>query len=159
MSVPAGEYDRLLLCPLPDYEPDEPGAPPTRWSSLRPPSRPQLTLVPPPAEPGRPPVPPAALVRVLRHVLEVLDGRRPIGQLHSLLPDVAFESLLTRLRSVRPGTRHRLHTLRAYYPVPTAVEVCAVIEVHTPERERMIAAAARFEDDGDRWACTVLRLL
>ncbi len=104
-------------------------------------------------------MPPAALVRVLRQVLEVLDGRRPIGQLHSLLPDVAFESLLTRLRTTRPGTRHRLRTVRTCYPVPTAVEVCALIEIRAPGRERLAAAAARFEHDGDHWLCTALRLL
>jgi len=131
-----------------------------RWSSLRPASGPQLHLVPPPAAPDEPPVAPAALAQVLRRVLEVLDGRRPVVQLRSLLPDVAFEALLTRLRTVSPGCRHMLRGLRTCYPTRTAVEVSAVIGMRVPSgRERMVAAAARFERHGDRWLCAVLRIL
>jgi hypothetical protein len=159
-AVPDDEHRRIRLRPLPDYEPDETGSPPRRWSSLRPVSGPQLALAPPPPPEGRPPVPAASLARVFRHVLEVLDGRRPVGQLRSLLPGVAFEALLTRLRTMRPGSRHVLRGMRTCYPTRTAVEVSAVIGIRTPAgRERVIAAAARFEDDGEQWVCTVLRLL
>jgi hypothetical protein len=93
-------------------------------------------------------------------VLEVLDGRRQIGQLRSLLPDVAFEALLTRLRAAGPGNRHTLRKVRTCYPTPTAVEVCAVIEVRASTgRSRVIAAAVRFDNDGDHWDCRTLRLL
>jgi hypothetical protein len=171
MTVPARPDDnwrRIRLRPLPDYEPGEPDIPPRRWSSLRPPRGPQLTLVPPiapvapvaqpPSEP--PPVPTVTLWQLLRRVLEVLDGRRPVGQLRTLLPDAAFEALLTRLRTARPGSRHVLRSLRTCYPSTSAVEVSAVITVTSPSgRDRVIAAAARFERSGEQWPCTVMRLL
>jgi hypothetical protein len=162
MTVPASpdaEPCHLRFRPLPDYEPDDDGAP-IRWSSLRPATGPQLRLVPPP-EPDGPPVAPAALAQVFRLVLEVLDGRRPVAQLRSLLPDVAFEALLTRLRTMRPGCRHVLRRLRMCYPTGTAVEVSAVIGLRAPlgGRERVVAAAARFEKHDDRWLCAVLRFL
>jgi hypothetical protein len=158
-AVPEDGHPRIRLRPLPDYEPDEVRGP-RRWSSLRPVSGPQLALAPPPPPPGQPPVPPAELARLLRRVLEVLDGRRPVGQLRSLLPDVAFEALLTRLRTAGPGGRHTLRKVRTCYPTPTAVEVSAVIDIRSPTgQKRVMAAAARFDNDGDHWQCQVLRLL
>lgn len=168
MTAPAFQEDDdtglLQLWRLPDYEPDDDGDDdyglPMRWSSLRPATGPQLRLVPPLPEPDGPPVAPAALAQVLRRVLEVLDGRRPIGQLRSLLPDPAFEGLLTRLRTVPSGVRHLLRGLRTCYPVPSVVEVTAVIGMRFPEgRERVAAAAARFERHDDRWVCAALRIL
>ena len=159
-AVPEGEHRRVRLRSLSDYEPDDVGTPPRRWSSLRPVSGPQLRLAPPPQPPGEPQVPPAALARVLRHVFEVLDGRRPAGQLRSLLPDDAFEGVLTRLRTTGPGCRHTLLSFHPCYPVPTAVEVAVVIDYRPPRgRGRVLAAAVRFELDADQWLCTVLRLL
>lgn len=159
-ALPDDEDRRIRLCSLPDYEPDDVDEPPRRWSSLRPVSGPQLTLAPPAPQPGRPPVPPAALAQVLRRVLEVLDGRRPVGQLRSLLPDAAFEALLTRLRTVGPGGRHVLRSIHPCYPTPDAVEVSAVIDYRSASgRRRVLALAARFDRDGSRWLCTVLRLL
>ncbi|MGB3444256.1 MAG: Rv3235 family protein [Actinophytocola sp.] len=167
MTVPAlpyGEPGRPRFRRLPDYEPDyEPGdedGPPARWSSLRPATGPQLRLVPPMAGADGPPVSSAALAQVLRRVLEVLDGRRPVGQLRSLLPDVAFEALLTRLRTASPGSRHALRKLRTCYPTTTTAEVSAVIGLCGPSgQERVVAAAARFERYDDRWLCTVLRFV
>ena len=163
MTVPAlpdDAHSPIRLRPLPDYEPDDVGSPPRRWSSLRPVSGPQLTLVPPPPTADGPPVHPGTLAQVLRRVLEVLDGRRPVAQLRSLLPDAAFEALLTRLRTVRPGCRHVLRKVRTCFPTTRTVEVSAVISVTSPTgRQRVVAAAARFEKDGDRWLCTVLRIL
>lgn len=159
-AVPEDEYDHVRVCSLPDYEPDAAGRARRRWSSLRPVSGPQLRLAPPPQPPGHPQVPPAAMVRVLRHVLEVLDGRRPVGQLRSLLPDDAFESVLTRLRTTAPGARHTLRSVHTCFPVPTAVEVAVVFEHRPPRgRPRVLAAAARFERGVDQWLCTALRLL
>jgi hypothetical protein len=161
-AVPGDEYRRVRLRPLPDYEPEHARTPSRRRSRLRPVTGPQLRLAPPPQPPGQPPVPPAALARVLRHVLEVLDGRRPVGQLRSLLPDDAFESVLTRLRTTRPGGRHALRSMHPCYPVPTAVEVAVVIDYRPPSgRRRVLAAATRFEleHDAGHWLCTVLRLL
>lgn len=159
-AVPDEEPRRIRLRPLPEYEPDEVGAPPRRWSSLRPVSGPQLTLAPPEPPPGRPPVPTEVLAQVLRRVLEAIDGRRPVAQLHSLLPDAVFEGMLTRLRTTGPGAQHILRSMRTCYPSSEAVEVAAVIDFRPRVGEqRVIAAAARFEHEDDRWMCTVLRLL
>jgi hypothetical protein len=194
-ALPDDEDAHLRLRALPDYEPAEPTeatepAEPDRstglrrWSSLRPVSGPQLRLAPPPQPPGEPQVPPAALVRVLRHVFEVLDGRRPVAQLRSLLPDDAFEGVLTRLRTTGPGGHHTLRSIHPCAPTPNALEVAVVVDHRSPRgHRRVLAAAARFErvvpdaDDravphlprgaggrgrglgGDQWLCTVLRLL
>lgn len=165
MSVPAlyePSPGGVVLYSLPDYEPThEPGAPgpPRRWSSLRPARGPQLALVAPPNEPSAPA--PAVLWRLVLHVLEVLDGRRAVGQLRTILSDPAYEALLTRLRTTPPGRQHRLRRLRTCYPAAEAVELTAVIEVAggPSEPSRVRAAAIRVERVGDRWGCAVLRIL
>jgi len=165
MSVPAFEEPSpggVVLYALPDYEPthesNEPG-PPRRWSSLRPVRGPQLTLVGPPEDPVGPA--PEVLWRLVRHFLEVLDGRRAVTQLRTALSDPAYEALLTRLRTTTPGRRHRLRRLHTCCPTPTAVELTAVIEVsdRPRERPRVRAAAIRFDRVGERWHCAVLRIL
>lgn len=158
LSAPLPSYrEALALRALPDYEPDAEGGPPARWSSLRPRRGPQLSLVapPPPA-----PVSTEALGRLFTRVLEVLDGRRQVGQLRTLLPDAAYEALLTRLRMVGPGSRHVLRRLRVCHPAVGVVEVSAVVEVRSASgRTRVIAAAARFERVEATWRCAVLRFL
>lgn len=149
-----------LLRALPEYEPSHaPGEEePRRWSSLRPPSGPQLALA---AAPRKATVTPEALWRLLVRVMEVLAGRRAVGQLRTLLSDVAYEALLTRLRTSTPGRVHRLCRLRACFPSETAVEVAGVIDIAavTGEPGRVCALAARFERVDDMWRCAVLRLL
>lgn len=158
MSAPVPRYVPVLRR-LPDYEPDdEPEGRVLRWSSLQPAVGPQLTLV---RQPDVPVVPPQSLWRLMAIVLEVLDGRRQVGQLRTLLPDQAYEALLTRLRTAVPGARHQLRRLRACYPSETAVELTAVVEVVLPgqKRGRVFAAAGRFELHRDAWRCLVLRML
>src|SRR5690349_14634448 len=104
-AVPEGEYSRVRLRPLPDYEPED-------------------------------------------------AGRRSVGQLRTLLPDDAFEGVLTRLRTLGPGHRHAVRSMRTCYPVPTAVEVTVVIDHRAPTgQERVLAAAARFERHLEEWLC------
>ena len=151
--------DRPRLRALPEYEPSyAPGETPPRWSSLRPASGPQLTLVTAPQEPT---ITPEALWRVLMRILEVLEGRRNVGQLHALLSAPAYEALLTRLRVTTPGRAHRLRRIRTCYPTPTAAEITAVIDsAPTPgERARVCAMATRLERVDDAWQCAVLRVL
>jgi hypothetical protein len=151
--------DRSRLHALPEYEPSyAPGEAPPRWSSLRPASGPQLTLVTPPQEPT---ITPEALWRLLSRILEVLEGRRNVGQLHTLLSAPAYEALLTRLRVTTPGRRHRLRRVRTCYPSPTAAEVAAVIDIAATADEpaRVCAMATRLERVDDSWQCAVLRLL
>lgn len=158
MTVPALPDDCSGPRPLCDYEPEH--ARPARWSSLRPATGPQLRLVPPLPAHGAPPVAKASLARVLRHVLEVLDGRRPVAQLRSLLDGPVFEAMLTRLRTTRSGGRHVLRSIHTCFPSDTAVEVAVVFDRQPPSgRPRVRAAAARFEYDDGRWLCTVLRFL
>lgn len=160
MSAPLPHYVPVLRR-LPDYEPDdEPDGRLLRWSSLQPAVGPQLELVPP-AVAVAPVVPPQSLWRLMAIVLEVLDGRRQVSQLRTLLPDQAYEALLTRLRTAVPGARHQLRRLRACYPSDAAVELTAVVEVVLPgqRRGRVFAAAGRFELHRDAWRCLVLRML
>ena len=150
-----------MLRALPEYEPTHaPGEAfePQRWSSLRPASGPQLRLVAPPQEAT---ITPEALWRLLIRLLEVLEGRRNVGQLRTLLSDAAYEALLTRLRTTAPGRAHRLRRIRACYPSPTAVEVAGVVDIAAGagEPRRVCAMATRLERAGDAWHCAVLRLL
>lgn len=149
-----------VLRALPEYEPTHaPGeTPPRRWSSLRPPSGPQLALVAPAQEVT---ITAEALWRLLIRILEVLEGRRNVGQLRALLSDTAYEALLTRLRTTAPGRSHRLRRLRTCYPSATAVEVAAVIDIAagSGQPHRVCAMATRLERSGEAWHCAVLRLL
>ncbi len=182
-AVPENDDDPLAG--LPDYEPgsrshlrlvtdpetgrpgpprpDRPAAPPSVvWPPLAsaPASGSTPTGDPPTAHPLRPglPVHPARLWRLLRQVLEVLDGRRPTAHLPALLPADDCQELIGRPRS--PGRRHLLRRVRASYPSPRAVEVAAVVVVLAPAgREEVLAAVARFERVGDRWPCVLLRLV
>jgi Family of unknown function (DUF6459) len=151
--------DRPRLRALPEYEPAyAPGEAPPRWSSLRPPTGPQLTLV---TAPLAPTITPDALWRLLMRILEVLEGRRNVGQLHTFLSEEAYEALLTRLRVTTPGRAHRLRRVRTCYPTATAAEITAVIDIAAApgERSRVCAMATRLERTDDAWHCAVLRVL
>lgn len=154
-----GPGRRPRLRALPEYEPSyAPGEVPPRWSSLRPATGPQLTLVTPPQEPT---ITEAALRRLLMRILEVLEGRRNVGQLHTLLSPPAYEALLTRLRITTPGRAHRLRRVRTCYPSATAAEITAVIDIAAAPGEagRVRAMATRLERAGESWHCAVLRVL
>lgn len=106
--------------------------------------------------------PPKMLWRLVLHLLEVLDGRRAVGQLRTILSDPAYEALLTRLRTATPGRRHRLRRLHTCYPAANAVELSAVIEIaggRSRAAARVRAAAIRLERVDERWHCAVLRIL
>lgn len=93
---------------------------------------------------------------VLRQVLEILDGRRPVGQLPALVPDGEVADLRQR---VGDG-RHALRNVHTCCPVPGAVELAATVEHRSAAgRRRVLAAAARFERVRDRWLCRAFRLL
>lgn len=168
MSLPALRAPSpggVVLYSLPNYEPThEPGTagPPRRWSSLRPVRGPQLTLVAPPDEQATPP--PNLMWRSVSHLMEVLDGRRPVDQLRTFLADSVYEALLTRLRTKVPGRHHRLRRLHTCYPTTEAVELTAVLEIVDRagpggRQRRVRAAAIRLERANDRWRCVVLRVL
>jgi hypothetical protein len=87
--------------------------------------------------------------RLLRLVLEVIDGRRPAAQLDG----VVVASVLRYVRAARPARRpvrvSRLLSLRVCRPVEHAVEAAAVVGVD----QRVRAVAARFELEQAGWRC------
>jgi Family of unknown function (DUF6459) len=96
--------------------------------------------------------------QVLCLVLEVLDGRRPLGHLVAHLEPSALRYV--RAAAGRPTARPsaRLTSLHLSRPSAGALEVAAVHR--TGGRTR--ALAARFEgrpDEPARWRCVAVRLL
>lgn len=93
---------------------------------------------------------------VVRLVLEVLEGRRPVRQLSAMLHPQILAKLETTLRTDRSPTRAtlRLRTVRIYRPRPTAIEASAVVQ----SGPRCRAVALRLEQTGTRWTCTALHL-
>lgn len=156
----------VTLCALPEYEPERRSTPvdpdevgfPEPWSSLRPPRGPQLTIEI--ADPAGQELPTGTLRRMLSTMLEVLDGRRQVGQLRTLLAGPVYEAMLTRLRTSRPGRHHRLRRVHTCRPTEDAIELTAIIEVTaTRAFRRVLAAAIRLEHRHGTWTCTVLRFL
>ncbi len=122
--------------------------------------QPRLVLVAPPVvpEPVGPPVPEppkaADIQRVLTGVLEVLDGRRPAGQLAEVLPCKYQRALLTTALAAGPGPR----TLRSVHVSRTTagiVDLCARIE----HAGRSRAMTGRMVVRADRWEFTLLALI
>ncbi|MBP2322881.1 hypothetical protein JOF56_003266 [Kibdelosporangium banguiense] len=145
---PASTKPRLTWADFPD-----PTELTERWTSLRPVSTPQVT---PPETPDD-----SAFTLMLTKILEVLDGRRQIGQLQALLAGPVYEATLTRLRVTPPkGIRHQLQTLRTCRPGPDTVELCARIDtVQVGKEKRTRALVARVERHRGQWQCVFLRLL
>jgi hypothetical protein len=138
------------LRPLKTYEPLDL---PERWTTPKPQTAPQLTL--PPTRPTT-----AHLRTLLTKFLEVLDGRRPIGQLKSLLANPVYEATLTRLRTKPHSVRYQLYSLHTCWPTDTAVELMGRVEALRPGGRRALAMVARMElTPDDEWRCVFLRLL
>lgn len=92
--------------------------------------------------------------RLLTGVVEVLDGRRPTGQLMDVLPLGNLRALLRTGRPVEPGTG----TLRSTHLCRTdarVVDVCARVEYSRRSR----AMAGRLEFQAGRWRFTYLALI
>lgn len=117
--------------------------------------RPALVLVPEVHEPSPLEAPKAADVqRVLTGVLEVLDGRRPAGQLSDVLPCKYQRALLTTALAAGPGPR----TLRSVHVSRTAadiVDLCARIE----HGGRSRAMTGRMVVREGRWEFTLLAMV
>jgi hypothetical protein len=127
-----------------------------RWASPRPVVEPQVTVVPRDSPDNGP------YRQMLTRVLEVLDGRRPIGQLRSLLTGPIFEATLTRLRMTPPsGVRYQLQSVHSCRPGPDVVELCGRVEVTRggSHERRAVALTARLELHFGAWQCVFLRLL
>jgi hypothetical protein len=148
------------LRPLRGYEPTgtdllEAFEPPERWSSLRPVTEPQVTIQPDGLDE-------APFRQMLTKVLEVMDGRRQIGQLRTLLASSVYEATLTRLRVTPPtGLRYRLHSVHSCRLAPHAIELCGRVETSRrgTSLRRAQALAARLELRHGAWQCVFLRIL
>jgi hypothetical protein len=94
-----------------------------------------------------------AAERVLRGIVEILDGRRSVDQLDGLATPAV-------MRCVK-SARHRVHgarliSVRAIQPHEKAIEAAAVCR----STRGVHAIAARFEHTRRRgWRCTVFRLI
>ncbi|WP_448509128.1 Rv3235 family protein [Mycolicibacterium thermoresistibile] len=164
-----------LTSPVIDYEPppidvSAGGCPPPSSTALH---RRRTRATPPPSWGGRRPAP--AVIReipppraagvfadaVLRRVLEVIDRRRPIGQLRSMLSPALLDTVAA-LIAARPGRtgaavlrRVRLRTATVDDGQPTAAEVFATYT----RGQRVQAIAARIERRGtDRWQLVALQI-
>lgn len=94
------------------------------------------------------------LAGVLQLVLEVLGGRRPVGQLdHVTAPRVGRYIRAAHLGHAGPVAR--LRSLRTCSPTAHVAEVAAVVGY--PDRVR--AVAARFEYRPGGWRCVTFRIL
>jgi hypothetical protein len=140
MSSPLSSAPLLLIRPLAEHRTER---------------RPHLTLVTSVPAP-RPPEPPRAaeVGRLLTGVLEVLDGRRPAGQLTGVLPCRYERALLTSAlaEGVGPRTLRSVHLSRTAQDV---VDLCARIE----QEGRSKAMAGRLALRLDRWEFTLLTLV
>jgi hypothetical protein len=128
--------------------------PAQRWQSLRPVTAPQVA---PPETPDD-----GAFMLMLTKIVEVLDGRRQVGQLQTLLSGPVYEATVTRLRVTPPtGFRHQIQSVHSCRPAMDSVELCARVEtVHIgKEKNRVRALVARLERRHAQWQCVFLRLL
>jgi hypothetical protein len=92
--------------------------------------------------------------RLLTGVLEVLDGRRPAGQLADVLPCQSQRELLVTALAAGPGPR----TLRSVHASRTAVDVldvCARIE----HGGRSRAMVGRLVVRDGKWEFTLLSMV
>ena len=139
------------LRPLRGYEPTG-LEPPDRWSTPKPRTEPQVTVADAKPDDGQ-------FRAMLTKVLEVLDGRRPIGQLRTLLADPVYEATLTRLRTTPRNVRYLLYSVHACWPVMDAVELTGRLEVARDGPRRSLALAARLERRQGAWQCVFLRII
>jgi hypothetical protein len=128
--------------------PSPTGAPPA-CGGLRPVPRPPET-----------PLPPAAAVfaeAALRRVLEVIDRRRPVGQLRPLLTPPLIDTVgtLSRSRSAAAATLRRVR-LRSAGTESRAAEVFATYT--RGDRVRAIAARIELTPALDRWQVVALQI-
>jgi len=117
--------------------------------------RPRLTLVGAGSDRRHTTAPQVAEVRrLLTAVLEVLDGRRPIGQLSEILPRKCQRTLLTAARATDPGPRI-LKSLHLSRTSADAVDLCARVD----HGRRSRAMTGRLERHDGRWQFTMLAMI
>jgi len=109
-----------------------------------------------PPDPDGPPGAREAITRLLRLGCEVLDGRRPPGQLaaHSTGEVVRYWRVVAARRPAVRRSPARFHRVRLCHPRPDAAEVALAIELDGGVR----ALAARFDLTDGRWRWTAVRV-
>jgi hypothetical protein len=101
-----------------------------------------------------PPIRGPEVRRLLTGVLEVLDGRRPVGQLAAVLPRKHQKSLLTEAGTTGPGPR-TLRSMHLSRTTPEIVDLCARID----HAGRSRAITGRLEFHHERWRFTLLAMV
>lgn len=148
------------VIPIVDYEPPTIGGPPAL--------PPVVPIEPVRPSPGRRPQRSAGEDRTraaatfadaaLRRVLEVIDRRRPLAQLRSLMATGLADSLLTAVPGGPPAARLRRVLAQSVGPGDTAAEVSASYL----RGDRVHAIACRVEQvptvTGRRWQIVALHL-
>lgn len=94
-------------------------------------------------------------VQLLRTALEVLDGRRPPGQVESRFTPEVLRYWRATAAQRRVRTPARFARLRVCVPRSGVAEVAVTCDVDGRPR----ALAARLERAGATWRCTALRLM
>lgn len=148
-----------LIAPVIDCEPPPVGAaackPPTPKALRRRTPRPLRAPVPP-AAPAAPPRTAVVFAdAALRRVLEVIDRRRPIAQLRSLLAPAPTDTVLALARYPHDAVA----TLRRVRLRMVDADTAAAEVFGTYTRgPRVRAIAARIALDGERWRIVALQI-
>jgi hypothetical protein len=96
------------------------------------------------------------LNRLLRVVLECLEGWRPPVQLRRYATPEVVAAVLARCQPPgRPGPAARVRSLHVTEPVDGVVESCAVVQ----RGRRTHAVAIRLEGLDGRWRCVALSVI
>ena len=157
--------DRCFTSPIIDYEPPLVGTPavcpPPSPAALHRHTPRRLRSVPPaPARESPPPRAAAMFAETaLRRVLEVVDRRRPVTQLRTLLAPTPIDVVVAMTRTTPSGgvavlRRVRLRSVLAADGEATAAEMFATYS----RGNRVRAVAGRIEVVGGRWLVTALQI-
>ncbi|ALG13583.1 Rv3235 family protein [Kibdelosporangium phytohabitans] len=104
----------------------------------------------------------ARFTQITTKILEVLDGRRPLGHLQTLVAPSVYQATRTRLRTKPPvGIRYQLSSIHSCRPAVDAVEASGLVETarHGTRQRRAEALACRFEYGEGRWICVYFRII
>jgi hypothetical protein len=152
-----------LVSKVIDFEPPPVGVAACRsTTALR--RRTPRPLRPVPRAPVRETAPPQAAIAftdtALRRVLEVIDRRRPVAQLKTLLAPSVIDTViaLTRSSSTAAATLRRVRLRMVDATDPDAPDSAAEVFGTYTRGPRVHAIAGRIAQTGDRWRIVALQL-
>jgi Family of unknown function (DUF6459) len=148
-----------FTAPVVDYEPPPSGLAATVSAALhRTPRRPPPSVNRVVREPSAPRAAAVFADAALRRVLEVVDRRRPIGQLRALMTPQLMHMVVAMARSPHPAAatlrRVRLRMVDTEDPDVQAAEVFGTY----CRAQRVRAIAARIEGSDDRWRIVAIQI-